>query len=144
MAIVREMQTEHRVPMGANKLLAVVVLALAMGLGSIGQDASPSSAQSSAQSSEPTSPQSGQPVEKEPSSNQSVSGKNQSSSRRSVHHIKVPDDDSPAQPAELTAAEAAIATKNYSAAESLLRSLVEHDPASYVAWFDLGFVENAV
>jgi tetratricopeptide (TPR) repeat protein len=130
--------------MGTSKLLAGVMLALAMGLGSIAQDASPTSPQSSAQSSEQTSPQAGQPVEKEPSSNQSVSGKNQSSSRRSVHHIRVPDDDSPAQPTELTAAETAIEAKNYSAAESLLRRLVEHDPASYVAWFDLGFVENAV
>ncbi|MGA7930109.1 MAG: tetratricopeptide repeat protein [Candidatus Sulfotelmatobacter sp.] len=130
--------------MGASKLLAGVMLVLAMGLGSIAQDASPTSAQSSVPSSEQTSPQAGQPVEKEPSSNQSVSGKNESSSRRSVHHIQVPDDDSPAQPAELTVAEAAIETKNYSAAESLLRKLVEHDPASYVAWFDLGFVENAV
>jgi tetratricopeptide (TPR) repeat protein len=120
------------------------MLALAVGLGSSAQDASPTSVQSSVQSSQQTLPQAGQPVEKEPSSNQSVSGKNESSSRRSVHHIQVPDDDSPAQPAELTAAEAAIETKNYSAAESLLRKLVEHDPASYVAWFDLGFVENAV
>src|SRR6202167_5032145 len=144
MAMTREMQTEHCVPMGTSKLLAGVMLALAMGLGSIAQDASPTSPQSSAQSSEQTSPQAGQPVEKEPSSNQSVSGKNESSSRRSVHHIRVPDDDSPAQPTELTAAETAIEAKNYSAAESLLRRLVEHDPASYVAWFDLGFVENAV
>jgi tetratricopeptide (TPR) repeat protein len=130
--------------MGTSKLLVGVMLALAMGLGSIAQDASPTLPQSSAQSSEQTPPQAGQPVEKEPSSNQSVSGKNESSSRRSVHHIRVPDDDSPAQPTELTAAETAIEAKNYSAAESLLRRLVEHDPASYVAWFDLGFVENAV
>jgi tetratricopeptide (TPR) repeat protein len=61
-----------------------------------------------------------------------------------VHHIRVPEEDSPTQPAELTAAEAAIEKKNYPAAEPLLRKLVERDPASYVAWFDLGFVENAL
>ena len=63
---------------------------------------------------------------------------------RSVHHIQVPDEDSPSQPAELTQAEAAIEKKDYAAAELLLRKLVDHDPASYVAWFDLGFVENAL
>src|SRR6202521_3212130 len=65
-----------------------------------------------------------------------------SSSKRSAHHIKVPVDDS--QPAELTQAEAAIEKKNYAEAESLLHKLVERDGASYVAWFDLGFVENAL
>ena len=68
----------------------------------------------------------------------------QTQTHRSVHHIQVRDEDSPTQPAELTAAEAAIEKKNYSAAEPLLRKLLEHDPASYVAWFDLGFVENAL
>jgi tetratricopeptide (TPR) repeat protein len=48
------------------------------------------------------------------------------------------------QPAELTQAEAAIEKTNYSAAESLLRKVVDHDSANYVAWFDLGFVENAL
>jgi tetratricopeptide (TPR) repeat protein len=68
----------------------------------------------------------------------------QTQTHRSVHHIQIRDEDSPTQPAELTAAEAAIEKKNYSAAEPLLRKLVERDPASYVAWFDLGFVENAL
>src|SRR5271166_702200 len=68
----------------------------------------------------------------------------QSPTHRSVHHIRVPDEDSPTQPVELTAAEAAIEKQNYSAAEPLLRKLVERDPTSYVAWFDLGFVENAL
>jgi Tfp pilus assembly protein PilF len=102
--------------------------------GAIAQTASPPPAQTSQQ----PSPESGA------SSNQSLPGKGDSSSRRSVHRIRVPDEDSPAQPAELTAAEAAIEKKDYSAAEPLLRKSVEHDPASYVAWFDLGFVENAL
>lgn len=63
-------------------------------------------------------------------------------SHRAVHHIQVPVEDS--QPVELTAAEAAIEKKDYAAAEPLLRKLVERDSASYVGWFDLGFVENAL
>jgi len=126
--------------MGASKLLAgcwVVLAAVAMA-----QTASPPAAQTSQQTS-PQAPQ--QPLpESGPSSNQSLPGKGDSSSRRSAHRIRVPDEDSSAQPAELTAAEAAIEKKDYSAAEPLLRKSVEHDPSSYVAWFDLGFVENAL
>ncbi|HXC41909.1 MAG TPA: tetratricopeptide repeat protein [Candidatus Dormibacteraeota bacterium] len=65
-------------------------------------------------------------------------------SHRGAHHVQVPDEDSPAQPAELTAAEAAIEKRDYEGAERLLRKLTEHDGANYVAWFDLGFVENAL
>jgi Tfp pilus assembly protein PilF len=105
--------------MGISKVLAGVVLGLAAGLCSVAQDSNPSAGTSSPQ---PPS---------------------QTYSPRS-HHVQVRDEDSSAQPAELTQAEAAIEKKNYSAAESLLRKLVEHDAASYVAWFDLGFVENAM
>src|SRR6201984_8555 len=45
---------------------------------------------------------------------------------------------------ELTKAEGMIQAKNYAEAESLLRKAVETDPRNYVAWFDLGFVENAL
>src|ERR1039458_7215624 len=62
--------------------------------------------------------------------------------RRSAHHLQVPVEDS--QPPELTQAEAAIEKGDYAAAEPLLRKLVNGDSASYVAWFDLGFVENAL
>jgi Tfp pilus assembly protein PilF len=65
-------------------------------------------------------------------------------SHRGAHHVQVPDEDSPAQPAELTAAEAAIEKRDYDTAERLLRKVTERDGASYVAWFDLGFVENAL
>jgi Tfp pilus assembly protein PilF len=101
--------------MGASKLLAGVLLALALGACSVAQDASPPSAQSSSKSP----------------------------AHRSVHHIQVPED-SPAQPVELTAAEAAIEKKDYAAAEPLLRKLLDREPANYVAWFDLGFVENVL
>ncbi len=45
---------------------------------------------------------------------------------------------------ELTQAEAAIEKQNYAAAETLLHKLIERDATSYVGWFDLGFVENAL
>src|SRR5271163_5068009 len=108
---------ELRIPMGASKLFAAL-LALAAGLGPGAQDTNTSAGQPSSQSSSQT--------------------------HRSAHHIQVPAEDSPKQPAELVAAEAAIEKRNYSAAEPLLRKLVDRDPANYVAWFDLGFVENAL
>ena len=63
---------------------------------------------------------------------------------RTVHHIQVPVEDGSAQPPELAQAEAAIEKKDYAAAEPLLRKLVGREPGGYVAWFDLGFVENAL
>jgi tetratricopeptide (TPR) repeat protein len=45
---------------------------------------------------------------------------------------------------ELTPAEDAIQRKDYAAAEAVLQKLVDRDPANYVAWFDLGFTENAL
>src|SRR4029077_14606168 len=66
----------------------------------------------------------------------------QSQAHRSVHHIQVPVED--AQPPELARAETAIEKRDYTAAESLLRKVVDRDATSYVVWFDLGFVENAL
>jgi tetratricopeptide (TPR) repeat protein len=66
------------------------------------------------------------------------------SSSQHHHHTQIAVEDTPAQPTELTAAEAAIEKKDYSSAEPLLRTLVERDPANYAGWFDLGFVENAL
>ena len=45
---------------------------------------------------------------------------------------------------ELTQAEAFIEKREYAAAEPLLRKLTASDSATYVAWFDLGFVENGL
>jgi tetratricopeptide (TPR) repeat protein len=95
---------------------------------SVAQDAGPPSQQSSP-----------------PSSSQSSSdSSSKPKAHRSDHHIQVEDDSSPSQPAELTQAESAIDKQNYAAAEPLLRKLLEREPASYVGWFDLGFVENAL
>ncbi|MGC1223122.1 MAG: tetratricopeptide repeat protein, partial [Candidatus Sulfotelmatobacter sp.] len=92
---------------------------------SVAQDASAPSGQASSQ----------------PSS-QSSSSSSKPQGHRTVHHIQVEDEDSPAQPAELTQAEDAIEKRDYAAAEPLLRKLLDRQPASYVGWFDLGFVEN--
>jgi len=116
--------------MGASKLLAGAMLALIAGLCGVAQDAGPPAGQSSSQASPDSSP----------TQSQSLS-KNQT--HRSVHHIQVPvEEDS--QPEELRQAEAAIEKRNYAGAEPLLRKLVDREPASYVAWFDLGFVENGL
>ena len=63
------------------------------------------------------------------------------SSGKTVRHHTVPVEDS--NP-ELTAAEAAIEKRDYTAAEPLLNKIVAADPANYTAWFDLGFVYNAL
>jgi tetratricopeptide (TPR) repeat protein len=118
--------TEHRLPMRAGRVLAGLLLALVAHGCAVAQDAG-------------QAPGAGSLPSSSSSSSSSTSG-----AHRSIHHIQVPDEDAPAQPAELTQAEAAIEKQNYAAAETLLHTLVEHDPASYVGWFDLGFVENAL
>src|SRR5437588_6060161 len=61
---------------------------------------------------------------------------------QTTRHTTVSESESPSP--ELTKAEGLIQGKNYAEAESLLRKTVETDPGNYVAWFDLGFVENAL
>jgi tetratricopeptide (TPR) repeat protein len=118
---------EQRDLMGASRILACCLLVVA-GVCSVAQDAGPPSGQSSP-----------------PSSSQSSSdSSSKPKAHRSDHHIQVEDDSSPSQPAELTQAESAIDERDYAAAEPLLSKLVDREPASYVAWFDLGFVENAL
>jgi tetratricopeptide (TPR) repeat protein len=56
--------------------------------------------------------------------------------------VQVPEEDSP--PPELARAEAFIQKQNYAAAEPLLRKVAEGDTTNYVAWFELGFVENGL
>jgi len=105
--------------MGASKVFAGCLLALTASVCPVAQSASQSFSQSSSTSSS-------QPA------------------HRPVHHIQVEDDDSQSQPVELTQAETAIDKRDYAAAEPLLRKLVDREPTSYVGWFDLGFVENAL
>jgi len=126
--------------MGAGKILArCLILLVATALASPRETNQPAIATPvQAQSETP------QPAQKEPPSKPTDQTKKESSSRRSSHHIQVPVDDAQAQSPQLTQAEGEIEKRDYSAAEPLLRNLVEKDPASYVAWFDLGFVENAL
>ena len=118
--------------MGANRILALLLMVAGC---VFAQDASPPAA---------SSPTASQATEKESPSKQDDQLRNNSSSRRSGHRVQVPVEDSPTQAPELARAEAAIEKREYAAAVPLLRNVVEKDPASYVAWFDLGFVENAL
>src|SRR5580704_9697090 len=61
---------------------------------------------------------------------------------QTVRHHKVPVDD-PSSPPELLQAESAIEKQDYSTAEPQLKKVVAQDPDNYVAWFDLGFLDNA-
>ena len=67
----------------------------------------------------------------------------QVSSSKTVRHHRVVEQD-PSQPLELLQAEAAIEKKDYASAEPLLKKVVSAQPANYQAWFDLGFVYNAL
>jgi Tfp pilus assembly protein PilF len=107
--------------MTSRRILAQALLVLTVCAGASAQDA-------------------GQPAPQSSSSSSNSS----SNAHRTPHYVRVPDEDSATQPAELTQAEAAIEKQNYAAAEPLLRKLVERDATSYVGWFDLGFVENAL
>ena len=60
---------------------------------------------------------------------------------KTVRHHTVPVE---ASPSDLTAAEAAIEQQNYGTAETLLNKTVAADPTNFAAWFDLGFVYNAL
>ncbi len=65
------------------------------------------------------------------------------SSSQTVRHHKVAVDD-PSSPPELVQAESAIEKQDYATAEPLLKKVVGQDPDNYAAWFDLGFLYNAL
>jgi Flp pilus assembly protein TadD len=60
-----------------------------------------------------------------------------------IRHHKVAEEE-PSFPPELIQAEAAIEKKDYATAELLLNKVVAANSANYQAWFDLGFVYNAL
>lgn len=64
-------------------------------------------------------------------------------SAQTVRHHKIAEDD-PSFPPELTQAESAIEKNDYAGAEPLLKKVVSTHPDNYQAWFDLGFVYNAL
>ena len=123
--------------MGADRLFALLLMVTGC---VFAQDASPPASSTPTESKSEAS----RPAEKELPATQNEPRGKESSSRRSTHRIQVPVEDSVTQSPELTRAEAAIEKQEYAVAEALLRKSVEKDSASYVAWFDLGFVENAL
>ena len=70
------------------------------------------------------------------------SSSTQKSHRKSARRATGPDEAGPDP--ELTKAEQLIQKRDYAAAEPLLLKTVADDPTNYVAWFDLGFVNNAL
>lgn len=105
--------------------------------GAAAQSGSQSSSSSQSSVKNPSSP----PTEQSPDEgySSSKSGRHKSSS---VRHVQVPEEVAP--PPELTQAEAFIQKQDYAAAAPLLHKVVEADPTNYVAWFDLGFVNNGL
>src|SRR5579863_2054876 len=65
------------------------------------------------------------------------------STGQTVRHHRIVDQDS-SFPPELTQAESAIEKHDYATAEPLLKKVVAADPNNFQAWFDLGFVYNAL
>jgi Flp pilus assembly protein TadD len=136
--------------MGTSRVVAVwLMLAMAAGVAAYAQDTSknadqPATAMASQNAPSQAEDQSqSQPEESsssKPTSDKPVHEKTGPNSSRTIRHYKIPVEDS--QPVELTQAENAIQKQNYAAAEPLLHKATESDPKNYVAWFDLGFVEN--
>ncbi len=98
-----------------------------------------------AQSANPPAPQ-GDSQSQDEGSSSSVRHKSSANSGQKVHHTTVEEEVGP--PPELARAEALIQKQDYAGAEPLLRKVLEgdtgNDPANYVAWFELGFVENGL
>ena len=117
------MGMEALVPMAARRLAMAALLAAAVCAAA--QDAGPPQ-QPSADSS----------------SSKTVHRKTGQDSSQTIRHTRVLEEE--AVSPEMKQAEEFIQKKNYAAAEPLLRKAVEGDPANYVAWFDLGFVENGL
>jgi Flp pilus assembly protein TadD len=136
--------------MGAHRLASVGFLVLTAGALSIGAQifaaaqTTPSVSRTPAQTDQ---------VESQPAGSSSGSSSSGSSSQtthrklgpgssQTIRHTRIAEEGS--QDPELTQAEQAIQKQGYAAAEPLLRKVVERDPANYIAWFDLGFVENGL
>jgi tetratricopeptide (TPR) repeat protein len=122
--------------MVARRLVVGVILALVPAF-ACAQAANPDTGSSPTQS-DSQSPSEG--------TSSSVHHKAKGNSSQAVHHTKVAEEEPP--PPELTKAEALIQKQDYAAAEPLLRKVLAgdaaNDPANYVVWFELGFVENGL
>jgi tetratricopeptide (TPR) repeat protein len=132
----------------SRKFAAVVLAAASAAVGArahaFAQTAAPA-APASAQTAQPTGTPPTDSSAAPPgttSSTQTIHEKTGPNSSRTIRHTRVVEQGS--QPPELTQAEDAMQKRDYAAAEPLLRTVVDLDPSNYVAWFDLGFLENAV
>jgi tetratricopeptide (TPR) repeat protein len=129
--------------MGARRVLTFTLLVLVDGLcvPSLAQAAlsapTPPEEQADQRQSQARDDSSGQSV-----SSQTVHRKIGPNSSQTIRHTRIVEGGS--QPPELAQAEQSIEKQDYAAAEPLLRRVVERDPTNYVAWFDLGFVENGL
>jgi tetratricopeptide (TPR) repeat protein len=126
-----------------GRRLAVAVAMLAACAFAGAQAANQNSTSSAPPSTAPQSSDS--PSTSQPQSqgdNSSSARKSASNGGKAAHHVRVAEEGP--TPAELTRAEDFIQKKDYAAAEPLLRKVVSADAANYVAWFDLGFVENGL
>ncbi len=75
-------------------------------------------------------------------SSQSSSDSSSSTPKAQRHHITVSEEAGPDP--DLAKAEEFIQKKDFAQAEPLLQKKTESEPGNYVAWFDLGFVENGL
>jgi tetratricopeptide (TPR) repeat protein len=128
--------------MAAHRIVVVGMLALVVMAGCTparaqSTDTPPSQADSQSSGSSGADEQSGVS-----SSSKTAHRKTGVNSSETIRHTRVAEEDAGA--AQLAQAEDLIQKKNYKAAEPLLRQALEGDPANYVAWFDLGFVENGL
>lgn len=131
--------------MGASRRFAIVLVVAGATIGvraqASGQSAAPASSQTTPTGT-PSTDSSAAPSSAAPSSTQTIHERTGPNSSRTIRHTRVVEQGSP--PPELSQAEDAIQKRDYAAAEPLLRKVVDRDPSNYVAWFDLGFLENKV
>jgi tetratricopeptide (TPR) repeat protein len=124
---------EHQARMGGHRriwgVLALAVCAWAAALADAGRDVAGYVSTSDSATLQTSS--------QEPAGTSSSSQKH-----KPTHRTSVADEVGPSP--ELAKAEEFIQKQNYAEAEPLLQKAVASDPANYVAWFDLGFVENAL
>lgn len=137
----------------SRKFAAVVLVAASTAIGVRAQASGQSAAPPATASSQTTQP-AGTPSTDSPAAPSSSTPPGSSSSTQTIHERTGPNStrtirhttivEQGSQPPELTQAEDAIQKRDYASAEPLLRKVVDRDPSNYVAWFDLGFLENAV
>ncbi|HXY77957.1 MAG TPA: tetratricopeptide repeat protein [Candidatus Acidoferrales bacterium] len=134
---VRDRMLAHRTVVVAALAMAALTVGCAFPLLVFSQGAETQS------SSAPGSQSDSQTQTSQPSNSTQPQPEGTSSSKpghRSGHRVRVEEEVPP--PPELSQAEALIQKQDYASAEPLLLKATESDPGNYVAWFDLGFVEN--